>query len=327
MGLSQERFRWLEFETAEPAAPRAAAEKDERYFLAEARKALLEGDYEPALRHFSAALKQNKQLHEAWAGQVRCLVRLREFREALTWAEKACNLFPDQPRLDSARATALACSGRPGEALAASDKALEQAEKTGLSDPFLWLDRALVLLSCNQPKTAKSCLAKLKESVGDDPDWAQTMAVEWLEAAQLTEALQLLNEVVLQRPQRPYVWLLLAQTYRRLGNRKKAEEALAKAEELRINWDKTSEERRLLRRACWIATLVYGHEEHPAVAALRRWRDGWAERAWGAAFCRLYDRTAPAVCRLLVCFGMRRCVRAMLDILVRKVEHGQKTRA
>ncbi|MEW6280028.1 MAG: tetratricopeptide repeat protein [Candidatus Eremiobacterota bacterium] len=324
--MSQDRFRWLEFDESAPAPAPTASDKDEHYYLQEAVRAYLEGDFEPALRHYSAALKHDKALHEAWAGQVRCLVRMKELREAQTWSDKACKLFPGTPVLESARALAQAASGLMAEALAASDRALEAAEKSGLPSPHLWLERGACLVADKQISTAEHCFAKVLEHCPDDPDWAQRIASEWLEGEQPARAAQLLNEVVQKRPARAYVWLLQARALRRLGQKKRALEALDRADSLRQNWPEAIEERRLLSRNCWIATLVFGSENHPSVASLRQWRDErWLTCAVGRLGSDLYDRTAPGVC-LLVSRSprTRRLLRGWLQWLAARLEDGRR---
>lgn len=334
--MSDERFQYLEFGQGTPAAaPEAKAGKDHRHFMAEARRAYLEGDYEPALRNFSESLKHDKGQHEAWAGQVRCLVLLNELNEAKTWAEKACNLFVDSPVLLSAKARALAACGFLGEAMASSDNALETAEKAGLADPHLWLERGACLLAQQQVKTAELCFGKALELVPNDPDWLQRVAVEWLEGSQPTRALALLQQVTEQRPQRAYGWLLQARAQRRLGQKRAAQESLGHAETLRAGWPAIAEERRHLKSNCWIATLVFGHESAPAVIALRRWRDqAWLTCRAGRWAAEAYQRTAPTVCRALrhlppLCAVARWFLLCFVAWIQRREERtrGQKTRA
>lgn len=317
-----DRFQWLEFEAGEAPAPGAAA-ADPHAVMQEARRAFLEGDYEVALQHYSSALKQDKALHEAWAGQVRCLVRLHELREAQAWAVKACGLFPGVALLESARAGALAASGLVHEARSASDDALELAERANLQEPHLWLERAAVLLADGQKPTARLCLAKLRELCPDDPDWEQRIALELLETGDLTGALDLLNTVTAKRPGWPYAWLLTAQAARRLGMKDRALQALDEADRLRPDWPPAVRERQLLKRPCWIATLVFRHEDHPAVRALRAWRDErWLTWAGGRAAARLYDRTAPAVCGVLAHRpAAQRILKTILEHVARY--HGQ----
>lgn len=308
--MSGERFEWLEFGEAAPSTAPAGT-RDERQLMLDAARAFAEGEYEPALRAWSSALKADKALHDAWAGQVRSLVRLKELRESQAWAAKACQLFPGVALLESARAYALASSGLLSQALEASDGALEIAERTGLQEPRLWLERAACLLADGQKSTAALCLQKSRELRPDDPDWEQEIAVELMACGDLAEALACLDVVTARRADRPYAWLLTAQVARRLGKRKQALEAVEHCERLRPGYPPLADERRLLRgRPCWIATLVFGHELHPTVIALRDWRnERWMGSAWGRAAASLYDCTAPAVCCVLVHLP---CVRHLL---------------
>lgn len=298
--MSLDRFDWLEFEGPAASSPTQGVEKDERQHLQEAARAFAEGDFEPALRSYSAALKCNKALLDAWAGQVYCLVRLGELREAQAWASKACGLFPDTAILESARAAALAASGLVGEARAASDLALEKAERTGLQDPHVWVDRAACLLADGKLDTALFCIEKARELCADQPDWDQRIAEVLLESGEPSHAMAHLNRLVAKRPDRAHAWLLMARASRRLGLRAQALRAIDQAERLRPGHPPIVEERRLLRRPCWIATLVFGADRHPAVVALRQWRD---ERLLGCVAGRVgvlaYDVTAPLLCRVL----------------------------
>ncbi len=334
------RFDWLEFHEGQAPTPPADAEAGQDWSsrMLEANSAFLEGRYEEALRQYSAALKHDRALAGAWAGQVRCLVRLAEYREAQAWASKACALFPTVPVLESARAAALAASGLVPGAMEASDLALELAERTNLQDPQVWLDRATCLLVDGQRGTAGHCLGKVRELRPGDPDWEQRIAVELLEGQDPTGALEALNRVVELRPERAYAWLLLGRAARRLGMRERAGQALDQAERLCPGDPRVLDERRQLKRPCWIATLVFGHEDHPGVVALRCWRDQrWLPCPAGRLAAGLYDRTAPLLCRVLARSpGLRATLHRALSLLVRwlpipaatrRTSRGQTSRA
>ena len=79
------------------AAAQGAPPRDAEYFLEQAEKCFLAGDYELALRNFSRSLEQNPAQFEGWFGQVRMLIELGEYEEALLWADKALELFPEHP--------------------------------------------------------------------------------------------------------------------------------------------------------------------------------------------------------------------------------------
>jgi len=250
-----DRFGWLEFDEKAVATEAPLPEKSLRQVLLDAARLYADGSYEDALRTYSSALKTDKAQHEAWAGQVRCLVRLEELREAQTWAARACQLFPSQPVLESARAYALASSGLLGPALAASDVALETAEKTGLQSPRVWLERGACLLAEGQKSTAACCFDKVRELCPNEPDWEQDVAFELLRAGDAAGALASLNKVVDKRPQRAYAWLLLARAARRLGLRARALQAVEQALALRPEDAAILEERRQIARSSWLDWL------------------------------------------------------------------------
>jgi tetratricopeptide (TPR) repeat protein len=117
--------------------------KDEAYYLAEARAAFENGQFEPGLRFYSKVLEYNPRNVTAWTGQVRMLIELGEFREAKLWADKALERFPSEPELLAAKAVALGRSGDLQGALVFSDAAIEERGDT----PYVWLARGDVLLA------------------------------------------------------------------------------------------------------------------------------------------------------------------------------------
>jgi tetratricopeptide (TPR) repeat protein len=117
--------------------------KDEAFYLAEARTAFENGNFEPGLRLYSKVLEFNPRNAAAWTGQVRMLIELGEFREAKLWADKALERFPNEPELLAAKAVALARSGDLQGALSFSDASIEERGDT----PYVWLARGDVLLA------------------------------------------------------------------------------------------------------------------------------------------------------------------------------------
>ena len=78
------RFSNLELgdESEDQSSQPKALVKDEAYYLAEARAAFENGNFESALRLYSKVLEFNPQNATAWASQVRMLIELGEYREA-----------------------------------------------------------------------------------------------------------------------------------------------------------------------------------------------------------------------------------------------------
>jgi tetratricopeptide (TPR) repeat protein len=320
--LSSERFRWLEFDDERPEAaeaPPREGDRDAFWHLQEARRLYLEGEYEPALRHYSAALKEERALAEAWAGQVRSLLALGELKEARLWAEKAAGLFPGSLLLESARALALARAGLTEEALRASDRAIELAERSQSQEPQVWLDRAGCLFALGSSQTARACIEKVRElAPADDPDWAQRIGIEYLEAGEAALAMKELQAALDRRPDRAYLWYLCARAAHQLRLSSKARFALDKALALKRPFPEAEELQKKLARPCWIASEVYADPEHPAVVVLRRWRDGvWMASGPGRLAAGLYHLLAPAGCWILRHWPPgRRLARWLLDGLV-----------
>lgn len=211
-------------------------------FLQEACKAELEGTFEPALRAYSAALRKEKTLAEAWCGQVRSLIMLEEYPEAMTWGQKAAAVLPASPLTRSCHAYALARSGLAEEGLEKSDEAFEL--ELGEPDAYLWLERAACLMGLQRQTSALACLSKVGE-LKNSPDWQQRQAQEFLHFGQPEAALEILNSVVAARPNRAYGWLLLAQGYREIGDADRHGRALSRASELRPFWDAVQKEKRM----------------------------------------------------------------------------------
>src|ERR1039457_1644783 len=168
-----------------------AVVKDEAYYLSQARAAFEAADFELALRAFCKVLEYNPQNAAGWAGQVRMLVELGEYREAKLWAEKALERFPHEPELLAAKAVTLGRSGDLQGAMAFSDASIEERGDT----PYVWLARGDVMLAREEHR-ADYCFEKALLLA--PKDWF----VAWLAARirfyykQFVLALKLLQQAV-----------------------------------------------------------------------------------------------------------------------------------
>jgi Flp pilus assembly protein TadD len=201
--------------------------KGEAHYVAGARTAFENADFELALRLSSKVLEYNPQNADAWTGQVRMLIELGEFREARLWADKALERFPHEPELLAAKAVALARSGDLQGALAFSDAAIEERGDT----PYIWLARADVLLA-REEQRADYCFEKAL--VLAPRDWF----IGWLAARirffykQFALALKLLSQVVEWNPGHFRLWLELGQCQQALGLVGSARESFGTARQL-----------------------------------------------------------------------------------------------
>jgi len=150
------RFSNLEFGGEfEDAGQASGSLKGEAYYMAQARAAFENGEFELGLRLYSKVLEFNALNVAAWAGQVRMLIELGEFREAKLWADKALERFPHEPELLASKAVALARSGDLEGAIAFSDASIEERGDT----PYVWLARGDVLLAREEAR-ADYCFDK-----------------------------------------------------------------------------------------------------------------------------------------------------------------------
>src|SRR5438874_13580247 len=186
--------------------------KDEVYYLAQARTAFEQGDFEVALRFYSKVLEFNPHNATAWTAQVRMLIELQEFREAKLWADKALERFPHEPELLAAKAVALGRSGDLQGALAFSDSSIEERGDT----PYVWLARGDVMLARKEQR-ADYCFEKaLLLAPGD---WF----IAWLAGRiryyyeQFALALKLLQQAVELNAGRFFLWLELGHCQQALG--------------------------------------------------------------------------------------------------------------
>ena len=229
------RFSHLEFEerrrepagVTQPGTPM----RDALFFRDEAQRAWLNGDFELALRNYSRALEQDKLYFEGWAGQVRMLIELEEYEEALLWADKALELFPEHPQLLSAKAVACARSGDFVKAMAYTDNAMS---RKGLA-PHVWLARAEVLLERKSP-AASNCLKNAISVAGPDAPRIQLEAGRLLlRFRQWPPAMECLHQAVKELPHSAMAWLSLGRCQAALGW-PEARETLAQSLILRPAW-------------------------------------------------------------------------------------------
>ena len=223
------RFVNLEFggESEDHSQRHRTLVKDESYYLAEARTAFENGNFEVALRLYSKVLEFNPQNAPAWTSQVRMLIEMGEFREAKLWADKALERFPREPELLAAKGVALARSGDLQAALAFSDAAIEERGDM----PYVWLARGDVLLARQEPR-ANYCFEKaLLLAPGD---WF----IAWLAARiryyyeQFVLALKLLQQALEWNTGHFLLWLELGRCQHALGLAAVARNSFKQAQQL-----------------------------------------------------------------------------------------------
>jgi len=229
------RFENLEFDDkvarrANAAAPGAPL-RDATYFHVEAEKAYLAGDFEVALRNYSRILEQNSALFEGWFGQVRMLIDLTEYEEALLWADKALELFPNNPELLATKAVAANRSGAMDNAMALSDNAISRKNVT----PYVWLARAEILFARNS-RTAEHCLRNAVSIAGNSIARVRLECGRiLLQAGKCLNALDYLTQAVTDLPASALAWLELGRCQAALAL-PAAQTTLSQCLSLRPHW-------------------------------------------------------------------------------------------
>ena len=229
-----DRFSQLEFDEKIPERRRSQGEpiRDAAYFHKEALKYWLAGDFELALRNYSRVLEHNSTAFDAWVGQVLMLIELGEFHEAIVWADKALELFPEHPELLAVKAAACCRDSKMEKAIAYSDNSISKEHITSR----VWLARAEVLLN-RKSSIAENCMSKAISIAG------RMAPVVKLEAARLlrkkgnySAAIGHLNEVVKVFPKSALAWYELGCCQSKLGL-SQAKATLEQSLNLRPDWN------------------------------------------------------------------------------------------
>jgi tetratricopeptide (TPR) repeat protein len=223
------RFVNLEFggESEDRSHPEKSLVKDQAYYHAEARSAFESGNFESALRYYSKVLEFAPQDTSAWAGQVRMLIELEEFREAGLWADKALERFPREPELLAAKAVALARSGDLQGAMAFSDASIEERSDT----PYVWLARGDVMLARKEAR-ADYCLEKALFLAPGNwfVAWLAGRIRYWYE--QFALALKLFQQALERNTGHFWLWLEVGRCQQALGLETLARNSFNQAQEL-----------------------------------------------------------------------------------------------
>ena len=205
----------------------AESSKDGSFHLAGADAAFENGRFESALRRYAKVLEFDPRCAAAWAGQVRMLIELGEFREAKLWADKALEQFPHEPELLAAKAVALGRTGDLQGAIAFSDASIEERGDT----PYVWLARGDVLLARREAR-AEFCFDKALMLA--PRDWF----VAWLVArvrcyyGHFAAALKLMQQAVEWNAAHFLLWLELGRCQQALGLAGPATVSFSRAREL-----------------------------------------------------------------------------------------------
>lgn len=230
-----DRFSQLEFDEKMPEKQKLQGEpiRDAAYFYREALQYWLGGDYEMALRNYSRVLEKNNTFFDAWSGQIYMLIELGEYNEAVLWADKALELFPEHPELLALKAVAFCRDAKMDKAIAYSDNSIGKDNTTAT----VWLARAEVMLT-RKSTVAENCISKAVSMAGSITPIIKLQAARLIRnTGDYIQAINYLNDVVKALPKSALAWYELGICQAKLG-RTEAKTTLKQCLKLRPDWDK-----------------------------------------------------------------------------------------
>lgn len=230
------RFTSLEFEDSFKPSDRSGTGEPIRnagYFYEQAVKSFLHGDFELCLRNYSRSLERSSSFFDAWAGQIRMLIELREYPEALIWADKAMDLFPENAELLAYKAVACLRDEKVNKAMAFSDNAVSK-DNIG---PRVWLSRGEVLIR-RKSRVAEDCISKAVSIAGESADIVRLEAGRLLRKyGKYVSAEDYLKDAVRDFPKSALAWYELGCCQAKMGF-DQAKVSLAQSLDIRPNWEK-----------------------------------------------------------------------------------------
>ena len=221
---SQGRFSKLDFE--DKAAPLEQGpvvdpwpNLDEHGCLRMAEEQFDGGLYELALASYSRALRFNKDLSQGWVGQVRCLLCLGEYPEAITWSSRGLDRFPNSSDLLASKGLAMIFAGQRSEGMEFLDGAVQMKSPSA----WVWIARGQGLLAIGQPAAnATRCFMKAYEAAPEEWRVAMRIGMAYNRCRMFAQSRPLLLSAVRQAPGNPLLLYHLGVAHEGLGDRRAA---------------------------------------------------------------------------------------------------------
>jgi len=203
------------------------------------------GQYEPALLAYSRALRFNRDRPEAWVGQIRCLLCLGEYPEAVTWSDRALERFPQSADLLACKGLSLLNAGDVPEGIEYLDGAVEMRSPSA----WVWLARGEGLLTTREETNAQRCFYKAQELRPKDPHLEMRIGIAYNRARRFARARPVLQWSVHTDSQNPLALYQLGLAHEGLGEREPALGMFERALALRQDYREAEEARDRVRRA------------------------------------------------------------------------------
>lgn len=202
------RFSKIDFDEAPRPAPATAEvwpDLDAAACLKQGDERFDSGLYEEALTAYSRALRFNKDLVEAWVGQLRCLIQMREWPEALTWCDRAQERFPKSADVLACKGLVLVLSDEKTQGMEFLDGAVEMRSPSA----WVWLSRGEALLHTKEgaPNAARCFLKAVELSAESATEWRSELraGIALNRAHRFAQARRWLQSAVRRAPHNPLV--------------------------------------------------------------------------------------------------------------------------
>ncbi len=201
--------------------------RDADYYMKQTGPLALAGEHEKALRAYAAALGENPLLLDAWVGQVRMLLELGEYPEAVLWADKAMERFPDNPQLLASKSIALYRTGHHRQARGMNDVALQKKGEFEI----VWLSRGELMLG-DVGAASTECFAHAQRLSTNRATTMMHIGGLYLRNGHHGQALSTLREASREMPQASWVWYQLGRAQTEVGDYEQARISFAQAHKL-----------------------------------------------------------------------------------------------
>lgn len=223
-GAGKSRFASLETATAAVSGGRGAVVRDAEFYLKLALDHELDGEHDKALNKYSAALGEDPLCIGAWTRQLWMLLYLDEPIEAVVWADKALQSFPNDPDILSLKSLAQWRNGLREEARALNDAALAAARDSA----NVWLARGEMQVQKNM-KSALACFRHAEDAPGHEGLTRLRAGDILLRLGKYAEASGYYREATRALPDSSWAWYGYGRAERALGRLSYARSAFDRA--------------------------------------------------------------------------------------------------
>ena len=248
-----DKLEWDDSENASKAGPTREdpAEKDEHYWFALADRHRRDGQHENALRFYSRTLELNRSYVAAWVSQVQMLVMLSEYPQAITWSQKALEMFPNQGDLLATQSQANCRIGDFKSATALSDAALKQRGETA----YQWQTRGELMIASRQ-KNDRHCFDRAQILSNDFLVPLETGLI-YMHHRAFVKAQQRIRVAIDKQPDCYFAWFKLGQCQEESGMADAAIQSYEHCLELSAQHAEAGRRLALLKQTPWNMKNVF----------------------------------------------------------------------